>query len=146
MVVMRLPAAADIGVTQLRAASPLRWTVHAPQSPIPQPNFVPVSSMPSRKYHNSGISGSPSYWVVFPLIVSWIIGAPSLIVSGGRRAGPPTRGALVLDSPNRRGMGCWELDLVLRTLADRRHLNGKVPVEDLLEHREHFLVKQTVVR
>src|SRR3954468_3383474 len=150
MVVMRLPAADDIGVTQLQPAPTLPWTVHAPHSPIPQPNFVPVSSAPSRKYHNSGISGSPSYWVVFPLIVSWIIGAPSLIVSGGRRAGPPTWGALVLDSTNRRqvrrGKMCWELDLGLRTLADRRHLDGKVPVEDLLEHREHFLVKQAVVR
>src|SRR3954447_1694245 len=102
MVVIRFPAAADIGVTQLRAASPLTWTVHAPQSPMPQPNFVPVSSMPSRRYHNSGISGSPSYWVVFPLIVSWIIGAPPLIVSGALRAGRPARPAVVLDHPNRR--------------------------------------------
>src|SRR5438045_1000240 len=80
MVVIRLPEAALMGVRQLRAAVPSMCTVHAPQSPMPQPNFVPVSSRPSRKYHRSGISGSPSYCAVFPLIVNWIIDAPSLMV------------------------------------------------------------------
>ena len=62
MVVIFLPATAFTGVTQLRMASPFWWTVHAPQRPMPQPNFVPVSSSSSRKYHRSGMSPSPSNW------------------------------------------------------------------------------------
>src|SRR5207253_9879738 len=80
MVVIRLPEAALIGVTQLRAAAPSMCTVHAPQSPMPQPNFVPGTSRPSRKYHKRGISRSPAYCTRLPLIVSWIIDAPAYIV------------------------------------------------------------------
>ena len=40
----------------LRTASPLRWTVQAPQRPAPQPNFVPVIRKCSRMTHNSGVS------------------------------------------------------------------------------------------
>src|SRR6266404_3941889 len=60
MVVTDLPATSFICVRQLRVAAPSRWTVHAPQYPPPQPNLVPVSSATSRRYHSSGISGSPS--------------------------------------------------------------------------------------
>jgi hypothetical protein len=43
-----------------RIALPFLCTVQAPQRAIRQPNFVPVSPSVSRKYHNSGMSGSPS--------------------------------------------------------------------------------------
>src|SRR5438876_530381 len=48
MVVIRLPAAALTGVTQERIGWPSRCTVQAPQSAIPQPNFVPVRPTTSR--------------------------------------------------------------------------------------------------
>ena len=43
-------------VTHERTALPLIWTVHAPHSAMPQPNFVPVSPSVSRKTQNSGMS------------------------------------------------------------------------------------------
>src|SRR5258708_30076164 len=48
------------GVMQERMATPSRWTVQAPQSAMPQPNFVPVMPSTSRKTHNKGISPSTS--------------------------------------------------------------------------------------
>src|ERR1035438_1351 len=78
MVTTFLPAASFSEVWQLRTASPFRCTVHAPQSPAPQPNFVPVICRRSRKYHSSGISGSPSNWRVAPFTWSRImLGIPS---------------------------------------------------------------------
>jgi hypothetical protein len=41
MVVIFLPIALDTGVMQDRIGRPSRWTVHAPHSATPQPNFVP---------------------------------------------------------------------------------------------------------
>src|SRR4029077_3016909 len=60
MVVTDLPAASDISTPHDRTASPSRWTVQAPHNATPQPNFVPVNPRPSRRYHISGIDGSPS--------------------------------------------------------------------------------------
>src|ERR1039457_5059346 len=77
MVVMCLPAAARIGVRQLRAAAPFTCTVHAPHRPMPHPNFVPVSARSSRRYQSNGIAGSPSKRVGLPFTVSWIIGFSS---------------------------------------------------------------------
>src|SRR6516225_9713396 len=48
-----------MGVVQERIAFPLRWTVHDPHKPSPQPYLVPDKSAKSRTYHNNGISGSP---------------------------------------------------------------------------------------
>jgi hypothetical protein len=45
---------------QERVASPLMCTVHAPQSAMPQPNFVPVMLRVSRKTQSSGMSGLTS--------------------------------------------------------------------------------------
>src|SRR5882757_6332349 len=67
MVVMDFSEAALMGVTQLRAAAPSMCTVQAPQSPMPQPNFVPVREASSRRYQSRGISGSPSNWRAAPL-------------------------------------------------------------------------------
>ena len=55
-----LAPTSDIGTPQARTASPFMCTVHAPHSATPQPNFVPVSPSSSRRYHISGIDGSPS--------------------------------------------------------------------------------------
>src|SRR5579872_2247130 len=57
MVVTLLPATCDTGVEQDRIALPSTCTVQAPQSPAPQPNFVPVSSSVSRKTQRRGVSG-----------------------------------------------------------------------------------------
>src|SRR6202790_5833701 len=73
MVVISFPAAALMGVMQARIARPLSCTVHAPQSAMPHPNFVPVRCNSSRKYQSSGISGSPSNEWLIPFIFNWIM-------------------------------------------------------------------------
>src|SRR5882724_9400497 len=67
MVVTLRPATVDSGVTQERMALPSRWTVHAPQSAIPQPNLVPVRPATSRTAHSRGMLGSASSVVGLPL-------------------------------------------------------------------------------
>src|ERR1700722_12875542 len=58
---------AEIGVTQLRIASPSTCTVQAPQSAIPHPNLVPVMLSASRRTQSSGMSGLTLTVVGFPL-------------------------------------------------------------------------------
>src|SRR3989442_11671991 len=60
MVVIFLPATLEIAVTQERVASPLMCTVQAPQSAMPQPNFVPVMFRVSRSTQSRGMSGLTS--------------------------------------------------------------------------------------
>src|SRR6266849_6263273 len=60
IVVTFFPATLEIGVMQERVASPLMCTVHAPQSAMPQPNFVPVMFSVSRSTQSSGMSGLTS--------------------------------------------------------------------------------------
>src|ERR1700737_3450193 len=67
MVVTLRPATVDSGVTQERMALPSRWTVHAPQSAIPQPNLVPGRPAISRTAHSRGMLGSASNVVDLPL-------------------------------------------------------------------------------
>src|SRR6185436_8396122 len=74
MVVIRLPAAADTGVTQERVGCPSMCIVHAPQRPMPQPNLVPVMFSKSRSVQSSGISAGISRLRVFPFTLSVIIG------------------------------------------------------------------------
>jgi hypothetical protein len=57
MVVIFLPATAEIGVMQEREASPLICTVQALHSAMPQPNFVPVMLSVSRSTQSRGICG-----------------------------------------------------------------------------------------
>src|SRR6202167_5802922 len=57
MVVMLFPATPETRVEHDRIAAPPTCTVHAPQSPAPQPNFVPVSSSVSRNTQSRGVSG-----------------------------------------------------------------------------------------
>lgn len=42
--------------------------------PIPQPYLVPVNWIISRRYHDSGMPGSPSNCFGTPFTLSWIIG------------------------------------------------------------------------
>jgi nitrite reductase/ring-hydroxylating ferredoxin subunit len=60
MVVIFLPTALDTGVMQDRIGRPSRWTVHAPHSATPQPNFVPVRPTTSRSTQRSGMSSGTS--------------------------------------------------------------------------------------
>src|SRR5688572_11280433 len=60
MVVTFFPATLFITVEQERTGCASTCTVQAPQSDIPQPNFVPVSPMTSRRTQSSGISGATS--------------------------------------------------------------------------------------
>ena len=73
MVVMALPEASLMGVVQLRAAVPFKWTVQAPQRPMPQPNLVPVRVSSSRRNHKRGMAGSPSKLRLLPFTLSLII-------------------------------------------------------------------------
>src|ERR1700733_5467943 len=67
MVVTLRPATIDSGATHDRMGLPSRWTVHAPQSAIPQPNLVPGSPATSRTAHSRGMLGSASSVVELPL-------------------------------------------------------------------------------
>src|SRR5579872_1948533 len=60
IVVMSRPSILLICSVQERIALPFSSTVHDPQSPMPHPYLVPVRPRMSRRYHMSGISGSPS--------------------------------------------------------------------------------------
>src|SRR6266478_8137265 len=60
IVVIFFPATLETGVMQERVASPLMCTVQAPQSAMPQPNFVPVMFSVSRSTQRSGMSGLTS--------------------------------------------------------------------------------------
>src|ERR1700675_1079109 len=60
MVVIALPSTARKGSTHERTAAPSKCTVQAPQSAMPQPNFVPVMPRWSRSTHNKGVSSAAS--------------------------------------------------------------------------------------
>jgi hypothetical protein len=67
-----MPATWLIGKVQDRATAPLMWTLHAPQAPIPHPNFVPVSPSSSLTAQRRGVSGSPLKDTALPLTVAAI--------------------------------------------------------------------------
>src|SRR5215471_16466706 len=79
IVVTAFPATLEIGVPQERLATPLIWTVQAPQSCRPQPNFVPVNPSVSRKTHSSGICAGTSTLCRFPFRVNSMAGIGSLL-------------------------------------------------------------------
>src|ERR1035438_3166676 len=56
MVVIFLPATAEMGVTQDRTGWPSMWTVQAPHNDMPHPNLVPVMPSVSRKTQSSGMA------------------------------------------------------------------------------------------
>src|SRR5690242_10937718 len=59
MVVILESPMLSIVVMQERTAASSRCTVQAPHSAMPQPYLVPVRPSTSRRYHSSGICGSP---------------------------------------------------------------------------------------
>src|SRR5712692_2189850 len=67
MVVTWLPCAIMIGMTQVRIGAPSICMVQAPQTPMPQPNLLPVRRRCSRTTHNSGTSSGPSNSAGTPL-------------------------------------------------------------------------------
>src|SRR5260221_1266243 len=81
IVVIFFPATLETCVMQDRVASPLMCTVHAPQSAMPHPNFVPVMFSVSRNTQRSGICGSTSTVVDFPFSVKVvpIVRLPQLV-------------------------------------------------------------------
>src|SRR5688572_20203190 len=70
IVVMRLPTAAETGVTQAGTGLPSRWTVQAPHWAMPQPYLVPVRESRSRSTQSSGMSGSTSNSWTTPLTLN----------------------------------------------------------------------------
>src|SRR5229473_4038892 len=69
------------GVMQERVAAPSTCTVQAPQSAMPQPNFVPVMPSTSRNTHKSGVSPSTSIVRSTPLTLIVVAIAISLCLS-----------------------------------------------------------------
>src|SRR6267154_4403216 len=68
----------SIGVIQERMATPSRCTVQAPQSAMPQPNFVPVMPSTSRNAHKRGVSPSTSTVRLTPLTLIVVAIATSI--------------------------------------------------------------------
>ena len=56
-------------MTQERIGTPSTCTVQAPHMAMPQPNFVPVRPIESRRTHKSGMSPSTSTAYVLPLTI-----------------------------------------------------------------------------
>src|SRR3989442_6931443 len=95
MVVTRLPATAATGSTQLRVATPSKWTVHAPHCAMPQPNFVPVRPSVSRSTQSSGVSGLSVTGGDLPLtvnVIGDIGGAPREVRAQESWRGVPSDG------------------------------------------------------
>jgi len=80
MVTTFAPSRAPIGTEHDRMAVPLICTVQAPHCAIPQPNFVPVKPMTSRKTQRSGVSGSMLTCRDTPLTLS-VVSVSLLIVA-----------------------------------------------------------------
>src|SRR5258707_15059106 len=66
---MDLPATSDTWVWQENARLPSMCTRHAPHSPAPQPNLVPVSLSSSLMIHKRGVVGGAADEAGFPFIV-----------------------------------------------------------------------------
>src|SRR5258705_2405209 len=78
MVVIFLPSTALTGIAHERTAVPSMCTVQAPHWAMPQPYLVPVRPICSLSTQSSGVLGSTSTWVVFPLTVKRAIACPPL--------------------------------------------------------------------
>src|SRR6185437_11937200 len=68
IVVMSLSARSAIVNAQARLSLPPTSTLHAPQLLSSQPYLQPVSRNTSRRYHNSGMAGSPVWRKCLPLM------------------------------------------------------------------------------
>src|SRR5260370_6125752 len=67
MVVTITPSAWATGMAQDCAAVPSRCTVQTPQTPMPQPYFVPVRPSSSRRTQSNGVSGADTMLWTIPL-------------------------------------------------------------------------------
>src|SRR5688572_6881599 len=77
MVVTDLPVISEIWIWHEYARLPSICTMQAPQSPVPQPNLVPVSLRPSRITQSSGVAGGASVDAALPLTVKFVAIASS---------------------------------------------------------------------
>src|SRR6476646_10470451 len=76
------------GVTQDRVAAPSTCTVQAPQSAMPQPNFVPVMPSTSRNTQRRGVSPSTSTVRSTPLtLIVKAMGISRLVTLDGQDSG-----------------------------------------------------------
>src|ERR1019366_7428559 len=98
MVVIFLPATAEMGVTHDLTGWPSIWTVQAPHSNMQHPNLVPVKPSVSRKTHSSGMAETASTDCGLPFKVNLTAGTayPPLVHSlkrvyaNGRAGGEAT--------------------------------------------------------
>src|SRR5258708_29515904 len=76
---MDLPATSDTWVWRENARLPSMCTMHAPHSPAPQPNLVPVSLSSSLMIHKRGVVGGAADEAGFPFIVKSVdmFGSPA---------------------------------------------------------------------
>src|ERR1019366_181775 len=83
MVVIFLPATAEMGVTHARTGWPSMWTVQAPHSDMPHPNLVPVIPSESRRTQSSGMAETASTDCGLPFKVNLTAGTayPPLVHS-----------------------------------------------------------------
>src|SRR5581483_9834477 len=72
---------------QLAIGWPSRWTVHAPQSPVPQPSFGPVRPSVSRNVSSSVSYGCTRTSTASPLTVHWRICFATSVLPGPREGG-----------------------------------------------------------
>src|SRR5579872_4423125 len=79
MVVIFLPATAEMGVTQARVGLPSTCTVQAPHSDMPQPNLVPVMPSVSRRTQSNGMAGTASTVCGLPFKVNFTAATDSLL-------------------------------------------------------------------
>src|SRR4029453_14754001 len=122
MVVISEVQMLSIGVMHERVGSPLTCTVQAPQSAIPQPNFVPVRPRTSRNTHRSGVSPSTSTLCVFPLtliakaiVLSFSLACGLLARSAGRAHHSKLGG---VDNSFGKGLGAFLGQVVPDTARD----------------------------
>ena len=94
MVVTDLPAISDTCTWHENARLPSTWIVQAPHSPVPQPNFVPVSLSCSRITHSSGVAGGASLDAGRPFTTKFVAIVFPPCARGG--AGPPLGACLIL--------------------------------------------------
>src|SRR5271157_1177354 len=79
MVVIGLPATAEMGVTHDCTGWPSMWTVQAPHSDMPHPNLVPVMPSVSRKTQSSGMAETASTDCGLPFKVNLTAGILTLL-------------------------------------------------------------------
>src|SRR5580693_1254260 len=124
MVVILAPATAATGVMQERVARPSTCTVHAPQNPIPHPNFVPVSPSSSRITQSNAASSGLCTETVLPLR-SNVVMIDSLLLSLLVNAMPSTPGGwrpLFSQDRSRAGISCGRDVDKLRARRSRHRL------------------------